>query len=514
MNMSINKFLYAALHIINDSSLRRFINGMGSIKKFQQKKLIKLIKTLRTLPAHSKKLQNIKSYDDFKCLPITTYKDYKDAIDIQIRKNSEHLCKKVKYYQPTSGSTNQLKWIPYNKTLLKEFDNAASVWIADLMQQFPNIKTGKHYWSLSWLPNDLRDKVQIEDDKILSPVRRHIMNKLFAVPKEVSQAHSIEDCLFATVCFLAACENLSLISVWSPTFLLSILEVIENEKQNIIDVLQTGNWPVGLDIKAKAPKNKKQANKLINNLTPQNLWPMLSVISCWDTAQSKIYANKLKKIFPTTKFQGKGLWSTEAVITIPVSEQYLLSYQSHFYEFQDLKTNKIYPAWDLKKGMEVSPVVSTSNGLLRYKINDRLLVTGFKKSCPALIFLGRINDSDLVGEKLSNELIEQIFKEIKHICSPVTLIGVKRPMHEDRPYYLLLTDENSNDHSRIVESMLNNNHHYKLARQLKQLGPVVIFAKKNAKNIYENICIKKGMILGNIKVDSLIQVDSDEFRYE
>lgn len=509
------KLIHTALYIINKQRFQHFTDNMKNVQNIQLSILNELIQKASKSFFHNIAQKNINCYEDFKNLPITDYSDYQDIIFKQKDLNQEFICKDIVRYQPTSGSTSQIKWIPYNKDLLKDFDIAASIWMADMAKTYPNINKGKHYWSLSWLPNSLRSQQNLDDSEILSPIKKLLMQKFFAVPKKVMFTQTIEDNLFGTVCFLAATKDLSLISVWSPTFLISILETIQIHKTEIIETLLTGKWSKNRDIPLKAPKSKSQALILkeldINNF--YKLWKNLALISCWNTAQSKSYAQKLKHFFPDTPIQGKGLWSTEAVVTIPVMSHYCLSYQSHFYEFEDFETQEIYPSWKLREGMKVIPIVSTPNGFLRYKMNDLLSVGKIIKNCPTLKFLGRIKDCDLVGEKLSQHQAIELFKEIDKLCNPVCLIGVQNPLESMHPYYVLLVDEINKDIKDIAlhsENFLQRSYHYQLARDLNQLGNLEVVYHVNAHRIYEQIALSKGMIKGNIKLEPLIITDSDK----
>lgn len=514
MNKLTNKFLHIALKFINRRSYLRFINGMRNTKEYQQKNLLQTIEILKKTKVHAPKLVNIKNYNDFKELPVASYKDFESDIEKFKINPLNEFCKDIVRFQPTSGSTNNIKWIPYNQSLLDQFDHAASIWLADLAQNYPKILKGKHYWSLSWLPDNLRSEQQIDDSEILSPLKRFFMKKVFAVPQEVMFTKTVEENLFATTCFLIAGQDLSFISVWSPTFLLSIVEIIESKKEEVISVLEHGSWPSQYKINIKAPTNLKQAKALSGKVNYAKLWPCLALISCWDTAQSKIYAEKLKVLFPHVEFQGKGLWATEGVVTLPINGEYLLSYQTHFYEFENLENKEILPSWKLTKGMQVSPIITTSNGLIRYKINDRLLVEGLRGQCPILTFKGRINDTDLVGEKLSHNLVEIIFKKLKNECEPLTLVGVQAPVQNTAPYYLLLANSAKDTTQKDLEKLLCENYHYKLARDLNQLAPAVVFSTRHAYKLYEQLCLNKGMIKGNIKLDILITIQTDEYIHE
>jgi hypothetical protein len=516
----INVVLHYALYLINLIRYQQYRLSMKKVQVHQRTILNHLIKKLRKCEHHANSLSQISCYEDFCSLPVTTYVDYKQVIERQRQEGGNILCDHLVRFQPTSGSTDSLKWIPYNRAFLRQFDRAASVWLADLTRQYPGILQGKHYWSLSWLPNEMRAQQNLDDSEILSPIKKLIMQQFFAVPKEVMLTQTIEDNLFATACFLVASEDLSLISVWSPTFLLSLMEVIIKNKEEIILTLNTAQWQEQREIPLYAPRAPKRAAVLASIKEMDRLyklWPKLALVSCWDTAQSALYADRIRRILPFTPVQGKGLWATEAVITIPIGMDYQLSFQSHFYEFEDLDTGRIHPCWELRKGMRVTPIISSPNGFLRYRINDQLLVKNIKGECPVLTFQGRIKDSDLVGEKMSQQLALELFEKIRHACHPISLIGVHDPSQGAHPYYLLLTDGISKDPltlSELSENFLQQNYHYKLARDLNQLDSIKVLNVDNAHALYEKISLDKGMIKGNIKIEPLIMIETDKKIYE
>ena len=103
----------------------------------------------------------------------------------------------------------------------------------------------------------------------------------------------------------------------------------------------------------------------------------LTLISSWDTEGATAWATPLQARIANVAFEGKGLWATEAVVTIPYENQYPLSYQSHFYEFLLQGTDQIVPSWQLNLADIVSPVITSGSGLIRYVIEDELEVTGF-----------------------------------------------------------------------------------------------------------------------------------------
>jgi hypothetical protein len=438
---------------------------------------------LQSLPStHPRSKVNIETFEK---LPLSKYSDWEKYNEKRSQDNA--LCSNIVRYQPTSGSSHKIKWIPYNNQQIRAFDRSISVWMYELYSKYPRIKGGTHYWSISWLPDEYRNEFSNDDSEILAPIKKTLYQRIFAVPSSVASTDTLEQSLNETAKALIKAKDLTLISVWSPTFLISIFDTIIRLR----------------------PEFKTYSDVL-------SLWPKLALVSFWDTSTSKFFADKIKAIFKEAKvssvqFEGKGLWSTEAVVTIPYDHTYILSYRSHYYEFYHLNDSKVLKSWELKVNDEVSPIVTTQNGLLRYKMNDKLVVTGFKNDVPVLTFLERIQDSDMVGEKLSTQFLTQLLSE-EEVTSSM-FIAVANPKIKSHPYYILLTSDKKLAVHQI-EKKLNQSFHYKLARDLNQLGELEVLHSTDTLLDYQKICRQKGMIEGNIKLETVIQIESDEFRYE
>lgn len=462
-------------------------------------------------------------------VPITDYEYWQASIHKQQENNETILTKyPCQRYQPTSGSTSKIKWIPYTQAFLSELDHAIAPWLGDMYLQYPRILKGKHYWSLSWVPSNLRNKLtsSINNDLQLLPWwKRLFMAGTMAVPESISLAETSDESFFATACYLLSCRDLSFISVWSPTFALSLMQFIQRHKIDLQQVLSQGVWPQHLEglRDIPCPKNIEAAQivaawsgKIEANFT-QKIWPKLALISAWDTSSSAIWAKKLHNLFPHCEFQGKGLWATEGVISIPFQNQYPLAINSHFYEFEDLATNKILTSWQLEEGQNVRPIISSSNGLLRYAMKDQLRVTSFINLCPCFEFVGRIDGTDLVGEKLSPEVAIQLINYFNQFntITPITLIAKPSKSDKEKPYYTLLCSEmpsllDGDKHlterhlSQQLEEQLCEHFHYRLARELGQLDEAKILIKKNALDLYAQHKTDEGMVKGNIKIEPLI----------
>jgi hypothetical protein len=154
---------------------------------------------------------------------------------------------------------------------------------------------------------------------------------------------------------------------------------------------------------------------------------------------------------------------------------------------------------------------------LRYAMKDQLKVTGFIDQCPCFEFIGRIDGTDMVGEKLSPETAVQLLNKfnLEEDIIPITLIAMPANDQQTKPCYLLLCEkdgpliagtltEREDQLTKSLEKMLSQHFHYQLARELGQLGCARVCIKQDALALYANHKVEQGMVKGNIKVEPLI----------
>lgn len=495
------------------------------IESIQRSKLSSLLRAVAQTPAGQRnKIDPHWSFERYaEEMPETDYDHWRTGIDEQRLGGATLIASPVQRYQPTSGSTSAIKWLPYTKRFLNELDQAICPWLGDLYRTYPDIRGGSHYWSLSWVPTSLRDELQgqINDDmKLLSFGKRLLAGMTQAVPETVANAATSADSRFATLAWLVADESLSVMSVWSPTFALTLLDDLSRWRDELAACLQAGHFGARARSLSsvrcpKAPARAALLRQWDGRQSPAfyaQLWPKLALISAWDTAAAASWAAKLSRLFPGVAFQGKGLWATEGVVTFPWQGRYPLAFRSHVYEFADAATGKVLPPWALEPDQEVIPLLSTGAGLLRYRMSDRLRVDSMIGKVPCFTFLGRDDGVDLVGEKLSAVMVQQLVDrlDVPHDMHPVTLLALDDSDGRGTPGYVLLMEASrantlteAGKLSRVLEAELLSLFHYRLARDLGQLAPVRVLCRPDMQQSYLGYCQKRGMVDGNVKIEPL-----------
>lgn len=509
---------------------RRFEQHLGELESVQRARLSRWLSAAARAPRGLRLgVRANWSWEEFsRQMPVTGWSDYADTVALQrARRQSLLIDSPVMRHQPTSGSTSAVKWVPYTRMFLDELDQVITAWVGDLYRQFPRQGHGTHYWSLSWIPTELRSQTagDINDDmKMLSWGKRLLAYLTQAAPQEIALAQTSEDALFATVAWLAADESLGFISVWSPTFGLGVLEQMSAWRGELAEALARGHWGARASRMAGLPcPRSAHAARLLRDwdgaLTPgffAALWPRLAVLSAWDTAAAAPWARQLQGLLPQAHFQGKGLWATEGVVTFPFQGRFPLAYLSHVFEFVDAQDGRVLAPWQLRQGQDVIPLLTTGSGLARYQMSDVLRVDGALGQVPCLTFLGRNDGVDLVGEKTSATMAQQVQDGLQlqgaHTL-PVTLLALDEARHR-APGYVLLVERQApmpddaaqalqHDLANQVERALQANFHYKLARELGQLQRAACVALPHMRAIYLDQCRERGMIEGNIKIEPL-----------
>jgi hypothetical protein len=445
-------------------------------------------------------------------VPLQHYRDVLPDVEKMMAGEMNILVRdKVLLFEQTGGSTGGSKFLPFTESGIADMRKALLPWLDDLIAERPGITQGSAYWSISPAARkrtytSAGIPVGIDNDALyFGEHLARAIDATLAVPASVAAAESIDAWRFQTLCYLLASKNLSLVSVWSPTFFLQLLDGIAEQIERVAICIESGGAGTGLRLHADATR-AKELRSIFAHGTPRwdAIWPHLDTISCWSSATSRPYADELKQRLPAIHLAGKGLLATEGIVTVPLcgASSPVLAVDSGVYEFMTEDGQTLAP-WDVATGMTYSVVITTAAGLYRYRLGDRVTVTGWFKSTPCLEYVGREGGgSDLCGEKLTEEFVGKALSNIPgfHMLVPVS---------EPRPSYLLLLDAGSvaaDSEQKTVEladSELMANPQYRYARELGQLPPPAPCRVADALGTYNNICLQSGQRLGNIKISAL-----------
>jgi len=442
---------------------RRLTAAMESPEAAQRAVLERILRTNAATDfgrAHG--FGRIRRAEDFQsAVPLRDHGDFQPWIDAAAAGAPDVLTAgKPVAFLPTSGTDSGSKLIPWTAALAGEFHAALDPWVYGFMRSEPAAWTGAAYWSLSppvWPEHRTAGGIRIGfscDSEYLPAALRPLLGRVFAVPPAVALERDPEVWRLGTLAHLLAAGDLTLVSVWSPTFLIALLEPLATRWDDLLR-----NLPA-----RTSPRRHRELRDLAEP-APAAIWPRLAAISCWTDASARAPSRRLAALFPHARIHAKGLVATEGVVSIPWpgAAAPVLAVRSHFFEFVD-DGGQTHPAWRLEDGASYSVLLTTGGGLYRYRLGDLVEVTGRFGVLPVLRFLGRLDRvSDLVGEKLSEAFVTAV----------LAACGVPRAtLAAAGDHYDLRTAMPDPQAAARVDDALRANFHYDHARRLGQLGPV------------------------------------------
>jgi hypothetical protein len=462
-------------------------------------------------------------------VPIRTYDELKPWIDAAADGKPGMLTRDpITAFLPTSGTSTGRKLIPWTASLHREFQEAIQPWVHGFMRETPEAWRGRAYWSVSppsWTDDRTGGGIPIgfdADTAYLAGFLKPLVNASLAVPSAVAGLREAEDWNYVTLAFLLAAADLSMISVWSPTFLTTLLEPLAAWWPRLLSDLELGALSPPGAAKTKSLQLERQLGRHIarartlSNLSPRDvavIWPRLAGISCWTDAAARDPSRELARLFPQAKIVGKGLVATEGIVSIPVpgASAPALALMSHFLEFIRDDGN-VCGAWDLSEGEEYSVVLTTGGGLYRYRLNDRIRVVGFIKQCPLVEFIGREGIvCDLCGEKLAEPFVRSCLDKAARSFGSTWSFAMLAPADSTKPQYVLfVAGDNTPESSHIalmLDESLCQNVHYAHARRIGQLGCIrTVHLPRSATEAwarYQQRLAAEGARIGDIKPAAL-----------
>ena len=504
---------------------RQFETALANPEEVQRRLLIDLLKKNRTSAFGRQygfeSIGSVREYQDR--VPVVTYDDLATWVErIQSGEREVLTNEPVLAFEKSSGSANAAKYIPYTQTLRRQFQSALAPWITDMHHAFPRISRGCAYWVVTPLSREREVTgggipIGFESDaEYFGPVQQWILEKTLAAPPELARVQELDDCIYLTLRFLLQARSLAFISVWSPSFLLILLDKLQQQGERLVRDLRNGETDVASRVSPKLIRSLRRDARQAGNLQamlqrgqiePHGLWPNLALISCWTSATSASMKSELAQRFSGVVIQGKGLLATEGVVSISI-EQYkapVAAVTSHFLEFFDEHSGECRLVAELEEGREYSVVLTTGGGLWRYRLGDRVRMLGFAKRTPLLEFVGKEDCvSDLRGEKLNAAFVANTLAEFE--CCRIASFAMLAPSESGTPHYTLFLEcgHRQTDLAFRLDQRLQANPHYAYCRRIGQLGELRIFRiNRDARDSYVNHCAALGQRAGSVKMTAL-----------
>jgi len=421
-------------------------------------------------------------------------------------------CDTTLAFEQTSGSTGASKLIPITSASMVSIQNGIFPWLHDLVVNYPAVTRGSMYWSISpnfrdpqstsaGIPIGLASDLDYFGPALGAEIARHaiLLDQQF-------DNTQYQHWRVLTARALLMAENLTFISIWSPTFILALFDYMKKYAEPLIQFVKTGvARGFEIPISARFDPDPGRAQAIAAGLSAvkvsvTSLWPYFNVLSCWTHGSAAHYVDELLHYFSSAHIQPKGLIATEGIMSVPLSgvPDPVLAVNSGFFEFED-EQGRVLLCDEVNIGQAYKLIVTMPNGLYRYDTGDLVNVTGYYRQTPTLRFLGRTSStSDLCGEKLTDAFVTSIIND-------VTGFSLLTPKLDPKPHYRIYLDKQHYDAGAarnlimMLDNRLHQNPQYALARRLGQLEPLRFTLLERPMEKYTAVEMARGQCLGNIK---------------
>jgi hypothetical protein len=362
-------------------------------------------------------------------------------------------------FATTSGTAGERKMIPVTRSYIKEFRRASVVSGFNLLKGHPNLTKGialsvfspaEEGRTAGDIPyGAISGRLYMEEPKLIKRFISPIPYEVFIIRHYDSR--------YYTLLRLALVLPVTVIYTLNPSTIVMLGKRLEMYADSLIRDIADGaiNPPQALPpevltaVKPFLKPNPERARALSALLESgmfkaENIWPNLSLISCWTKAAAAFYLQDLPQYFGSTPVSDITYGASEGRGTVNLGgEKQALSIRSHFFEFVAVEdweagNKKALLAHELEEGREYYILFTTSGGLYRYHINDIVKVVGWHNRTPLIEFLHKGgNISSFTGEKLTESQVTEAMlatqKELNFRARFFTLIPVFRP----EPHYEL-----------------------------------------------------------------------------
>jgi hypothetical protein len=327
--------------------------------------------------------------------------------------------------------------------------------------------------------------------------------------------------------------SLSVLATPNPSTILKLLELIRSEFVALLDAISPGSSPGFLSEHTRCTASSERLSWLRSLIGQEArldfaaLWPDLQAVVTWMGGNCAVLIPKLRSLLPQcASVIEMGYLSSECLGSLNVdvvNNRCVPTFHENFFEFvevgeQEELCRDPIRLHQIQEGRKYSVIVTTSNGLYRYAMNDIVEVTGRFNRTPTIRFVQKGKGvTNITGEKLYEHQVIEAVEEVLKACGITCEFYVMLASVEDFRYTLYLEHVPLQvDLGPFLEERLAEvNVEYKAKRDSGRLQPIRVFhLPPGAGEAYRQHCVNSGQREAQFKVIKLQYAHDCPFDFE
>lgn len=426
------------------TQLRKYKKSLGNTREIQQQLLQEILEVFSHSDfSRENGLAFVKNYHDFKhALPIQDYDSLKPYIQRMLNGDYNALLSpgdEMLMFSMTSGSTGEPKYIPVTERFLKGIRFGWNVFGMNMLMQ------NKSAWlrHIVQLSSSMHEEISPGGlpcgaiSGLLAATQKKIVRRMYPAPEWISSIENT-DCRYYGVLRHAIDADVAFITTANPSSTIKLIDTGTAHAERLLRDIHDGTMTLPCDIDLSGCKIKKfrpkpkLAKKIREGIArdgeflPRHAWN-ISFIANWTGGTLRLYMHRLRELFGDIPIYDIGLLASEGRFSIPLGPNTPAGPAEIFNNFLEFipaeQRNAEHPdtllAHELEVGREYFLVFTNWTGLMRYNLDDRIIVRSFIGTCPVIEFLSRgLRTSSITGEKITEH---QVVEAMRLACAELGL---------------------------------------------------------------------------------------------
>ncbi len=522
-----NAWIHAYMLLVKHGGWKRFIKQTSHPQAVQQAVLQRILTSqAQTAFGEKHRFKVLRGYHEFRLgVPIHTYEDLRPFIEAQEQiKDAQLNMEAPVRYALTSGTTGKPKYIPILGSTEEAIRGYQQLSTYAQYRALPAIfrgkmlviagqahegylETGTSYGSMSGL---------------LSAGLPQVLKQKLLLPESLNLIGDYQRKYFRMAAWALAEPALSVIATANPSTLLKLLDMGRQHFPKILELLSSKDQNMHQK-DGPIPRPTRRRLRYLqsflgheNRLTMEELWPKLQAVVTWTGGSCGVLIPRLKTVLPKkTKIVEMGYLASECLGSLNVdveNNRCIPTFHENFFEFiEQAEWDRNHPTTltldQIEKGKKYYVVVTTSNGLYRYFINDLIEVTGRFNKVPTIRFVQKGKGvTNLTGEKLCEyhimEAMEEIQKGYHTTIDFYLMVGNARTLQ-----YTLYIEHPPLDYFvgyKLERHLGQGNPEFHAKRESTRLGPTqIVYLQPGTAEAYKVHCVQQGQREAQFKLVKL-----------
>ncbi|MBN2447409.1 MAG: GH3 auxin-responsive promoter family protein [Phycisphaerae bacterium] len=479
---------------------RRFLDCLRDTPAAQERALHRAL-ALVTPSAFGRKhgLDRVRNRANLRAaLPLATYEDFRPYIDRVAAGDTDALFaprQRIEMFATSSGTTAKRKLVPVTPEFVDDYRRGWNTFGLKMLIDHPAAvlrailqSSGRYDEGLtaSGIPYGAITGLMARTQKRI--VRRFYVGhpKIPYIDDPVSRYYALMR--------FAAIRDVAFAITANPATLIRLGETANEHSERLIRDIHNGtmsadavpNDQLRRDLSAGLRPNPLRAAELQQlrrdhgRLRPRDMWN-ITFLACWTGGSLGHYCERLADWWGAVPVRDIGLLASEGRVSIPFEDgtpSGVIDVTAGCFEFipaAEAEADNPQTLWpeELEVGQCYAVVLTNTTGLIRYRLDDVVRVTGWLEGAPLVEFLHRAGRvASIAGEKLTEN---QLVAAVRKACQELNVREfdfVAAPVWSEPPHYRLncASDVEARLAVAVDAALQEQNEEYASRRKSARLG--------------------------------------------